>query len=529
MTHTFIPYDKVNQIAYKDLFYIDQPEKLSEFYSYSPDLQGLIEATQARKKSPVNRPLLVEVLKRHYTQTSVTDKQMSNIENLLNENTFTVVTAHQPCLLTGPAYYFYKIFSTVQLCTILKGAMPDCDFVPVFISGSEDHDFEETNHLQMFGKRIEWQTEQRGPVGRFNTDGLEASINEFLSLLGNRPAAASISEMINNAFIESAQYNEFVFKLLNELFGKYGLIVLNMDDRALKSAFIPIMQKELTERPSEKLVWETQEALLEFQYKPQAYPRDINLFYMQDQSRERIYFENNTYCINNTDIRFTEAEITGILHKYPERFSPNVVLRPVYQEFTLPDIAYIGGGGENAYWLERKRQFEYFGVFYPVIIRRNSALFITHGQWKQMQKLGLNETDIFKEEHEIITSYLESASEADFHLNSESEGIKNIFASIAAKSMHIDPTLEHTILGEGIKMIKHIESIEAKLKKALKQKEEISVNQIHNLKGKLFPANNLQERTENFFQVIATDGFEIMDNVMDKFNPLDRRFLIFFI
>jgi bacillithiol synthase len=205
------------------------------------------------------------------------------------------------------------------------------------------------------------------------------------------------------------------------------------------------------------------------------------------------------------------------------------VLRPVYQEFTLPDIAYIGGGGENAYWLERKRQFEYFGVFFPVIIRRNSALFITQGHWKHMQKLGLNEKDIFKEEHELITSYLESASDADFHLNTESEGIKNIFASIAAKAMLIDPTLEHTILGEGIKMTKNIESLEAKLKKALKQKEEISVNQIHNLKTKLFPGNNLQERTENFFQFIATDGFEIMDKVMDKFNPLDRRFLIFFI
>ena len=526
MTHTFIPY---NQIAYKDLFYIDQPEKLSNFYSFSPDIQGLIEAAKARKKYPVNRPLLIDVLKSHYAQVSVTEKQQLNIDNLINENTFTVVTAHQPCLLTGPAYYFYKIFSTIQLCTILKSTMPDCDFVPVFISGSEDHDFEETNHLQMFGKRIEWKTDQRGPVGRFTTDRLEASINEFLTLLGNRPAVASISEMINNALNESSKYNEFVFKLLNELFGKYGLIILNMDDKVLKSAFIPIMQKELTERPSEKLVWETQEALLEFHYKPQAYPRDINLFYMQDQSRERIYFENNTFCINNTDIRFTEAEIMDILHKYPERFSPNVVLRPLYQEYILPDIAYIGGGGENAYWLERKRQFEYFGVFFPAIIRRNSALFITQGQWKQMQKLGLNETDIFKDEHEIITSYLENASEADFHLNSESKDIENIFTSIANKAIHIDPTLEHTILGEGIKMIKNIESIEAKLKKALKHKEEISVNQIHNLKAKLFPGNNLQERTENFFQFIATDGLDIMDSVMDKFNPLDRRFLIFFI
>jgi bacillithiol synthase len=301
MTHTYIPYDKVNQIAYKDLFYINQPEKLSDFYSFSPDLQGLIEATQTRKKNPVNRPLLVDVLKSHYAQTGFTEKQRSNIDNLLNENTFTVVTAHQPCLLTGPAYYFYKIFSTVQLCAILKGAMPDCDFVPVFISGSEDHDFEETNHLQIFGKRIEWQTDQRGPVGRFNTDGLEVSINEFLSLLGNRPAAASISEMINDALRNASKYNEFVFNLLNKLFGKYGLIILNMDDKALKSAFIPIMQKELTERPVNNLCGRLRKHYWNFNINHKRIP-EISTCFICRISPENVFILKTTLIASTIQI-----------------------------------------------------------------------------------------------------------------------------------------------------------------------------------------------------------------------------------
>lgn len=529
MTHTYIPFEKVNQIAYKDITYINHPETLKAFYAFSPDLDGLKAASKDRNKFQVNRTLLVDVLNRHYAHQEITTKQRYNIDALIDENTFTIVTAHQPCLLTGPAYYFYKIFSTIHLCTLLKESMPSKHFVPVFISGSEDHDFEETNHLGIFGSRLEWSTTQRGPVGRFTVDGLDTVIESFLQLLGTRPEATAIRTLLTDSLKNAKSYNDFVFALLNQLFGKYGLIVLNMDDRDLKAGFIPVMQRELLERPSEKLVWQTQEALLEHNFKPQAYPRDINLFYMQDQSRERIYFDHDTFCINNTDIRFKEDEIIRLLHEYPERFSPNVVLRPLYQEFTLPNIAYIGGGGENAYWLERKKQFEHFNVFFPVILRRNSALIITQGQLKQMQKLGLNYTDLFKEEHEIITSFLEKASDSEFHLSDEVLSIKKVFESIAEKSKHIDPTLEHYVLGEGIKLLKSVENIEGRLKRSLKQKEEVSINQIRNLKSKLFPGNNLQERTESFFQFIATEGFGYMDTIMDEFNPLERKFLIFFV
>lgn len=529
MTVNHIPYHTLSHIAYKDLTYIESPEKLADFYAYTPDFEGISHAIRDRQSFPVDRSLLVDVLERQYSLIQPETVQIQNIRALARAETFTVVTAHQPCLFTGPAYYFYKIFSAITLCHRLAEQHPGHQFVPVFISGSEDHDVEEINHLSIFGNQLVWETTQRGPVGRFSVEGLEDIIRKFSELLGNRTHAGEIRDLLQQSLYSAAEYNDFVFQMLNRIFGRYGLIVFNMDDPELKKRFIPVMERELLERPSEKLVWETQEALLQFQFKPQAYPRDINLFYMQPQSRERIYFEKGMYHINNTTLSFTEAEIIRMLHTQPENFSPNVVLRPLYQEYILPNIAYIGGGGENAYWLERKRQFAFFNVFFPVIIRRNSAMIIAGGQLKQMQKLGLEWSDFLLEENKIITRYLEKSSDTDFHLNQEIADFQKIFSTIAGKARNIDPTLEQYVLGEGAKTLKSIEHIEARLKKTLKQKEEIALQQIHSLKEKLFPHNNLQERSENFFQYIAMYGFDWMDELLPYFDPMKREFSVFFV
>jgi len=524
-----IGFERVSALTHKDVFYQLQNQKLAKFIKYAPDDEGLTQAIKDRKANKINRSLIYEVVNDQYSKFTSSEKQRSNIEALLSEDAFTVITAHQPIILGGPAYYFYKICSTIHLCEHLSKEHPDKTFVPVFINGSEDHDFEEVNKLQLFGKSLTWDTNQHGPVGKFTTNNLDNLIQSVSDILGDSDLSKGLSASFAKALDNAKDYNDFVFNWLNDIFDETGLLVINMDNKKLKQNFIPILKKELLERKSESIVLETQNELHKLNFKPQAFARDINLFYMASQSRERIIYEDGLYKIHNTNLAFSEADMMTEVENHPERFSPNVVLRPIFQEFTLPNIAYIGGGGEIAYWLERKSQFEYFGVFYPVLIRRNSVMLITKSVQKSMAKLGMTEDELLLDEDAAVSLYLKKSSDTDFELDAETTKITEIFYAIAEKAKAIDPTLEHFVIGEATKIIKATESIEGRLKRSLKQKEEVSVNQIKNIKSKLFPDHGLQERKESLLQYLVSEDKDFLNELIAHLNPLQKEFLFIYL
>lgn len=528
MVHSKIPFEQISALSHKDVFYQLHADQLQDFYQFSPDKHGLSEAIKHRWQHKVDRTLVYEVLIEHYQNGTTSEKQAENIKNLLSEDCFTITTAHQPCLLGGPAYYFYKICSTIHLCRSLKASHTDLDFVPIFVNGSEDHDFDEVKSIFLFGKSVEWQHQPGGSVGRFTTEGLLEACQVVAEILGNSPIAIELMDKIFSSLRQAKTYNEFVFLWLNSLFRDYGLLVLNMDDVRLKRAFLPILKKEIFQRISAPIVQKTQEALLEKAFKPQAFARDINVFYLTQNGRERIYFEDGQYHINNTEYVYSEKEMSQHVENHPENFSPNVVLRPLYQEYILPNIAYIGGGGEIAYWLERKKQFEAFGVFFPTLIRRNSVLLISPTIQKSIEKLGLNALDFLQEEATLITQYLQQQTEANFSLDTEISSIETLFEGVAHKAKAIDPTLEAFVMGESSKTVKAIENIAARLKRSAKQKEEVHVQQLQNIKSKLFPSNGLQERKDSFLQFWVSDA-QLLDKMIDVLNPLDKHFLFIFL
>ena len=201
-------------------------------------------------------------------------------------------------------------------------------------------------------------------------------------------------------------YSTATIHLVNSLFGADGLVVAGMNDPDLKRGFIPILIEELVQQRSHELVGATSSQLNEVGFKTQATPRKINLFYLRDQIRERIVFDEGIYKVLNTDYKFNETELIAEVNQHPEHFSPNVVMRPLYQEKTFPNLAYIGGGGELAYWLERKSQFDHFKINYPMLIRRNSVLWLDQGMSKKIDKLNLNITDIFVETESVSYTHL---------------------------------------------------------------------------------------------------------------------------
>jgi len=520
-----IEYSDVSAISFKDLSYINLESFLRDFYNYTPSLDSFQQAIEDRKKQVVDRALLVEVLKENYSKIDPSTLQENNIKALESENTFTIITAHQPSLLGGPLYYVLKIASVVNLCIQLNSRYPEYTFVPIFVSGGEDHDFEEIDHLHLFGKTVRWEREASGAVGRLSTEGLNEVIEEVSGILGDNPNASAMVKTFYESLEGSDTYGDFVFKLVNLLFGKYGVIAVNMDNEKLKKRFVPIMKREILEQLSKSLVSETQENLEQHKFKAQAFPRDINLFYLCEDGRKRIEPDGDAFAVVDTNLRFTKDGLLNELENHPDRFSPNVVMRPLYQEYCLPNLAYIGGGGEIAYWLERKSQFEVFNIFYPMLIRRNSVMILNKGHLKNMAKLGFEISDIFKDKDKLIFQFINAESEVEIKLDLQKSRIEEAYKEIAEKSSAVDPSLSKSVLAEMTKQLKNIDNMESRIKRSLKSQQEVNVNKIIKLKEKLFPNNGLQERYDNFLPHYLGIGTSFFDILVENLDPLDRKFI----
>ena len=487
-------------------------------------MSSFVEAIKKRTQFPVDRPLLLASLKKQYERIGAVLPVDDHV--ILDENTFTITCAHQPSLITGPLYHIYKIASVVNLAGQLKEIHPDKAFIPVFIVGGEDHDWEEINHLHLFGRKIEWQREAGGSCGRLSTDGLEEVIREVSELFTNAPQGDAIREMLNGILDRADNYGSFHQSLIQRLFGEHGLIVLNMDDADLKRAFIPIMEKEIKEQFSFPLVSETQKQLAKIGFKPQAFCREINLFHMSPGVRERLDKDGDSFIRVDSNERYTKEELLDELRAHPERFSPNVILRPLYQEMILPNIAFVGGGGEIAYWLERKSQFEAAGVFLPILVRRNSFFIIDHATKQGMEKTGLGWEDFMQDYDTIVKHYLSEHSKAELEVNVELDMLKAAYQSLEEKADVIDPTLSKAIQAEEAKHLRQFEQLGSRLLRAEKQQHETALKRIQKVKDKLFPEDGLQERYENFMPYYSMLGDEFITSIIAISDPLESRLTI---
>jgi len=520
-----IEYERLGNWSHTDLAYLKHDPALAPFYAYKPNRKNFTSIISARKKYHVNREVLLASLKKQYaeigSQLPISDKV------ILDENTFTVTTAHQPVLFTGPLYHLYKISSTINLARQLKADHPDHHFIPFFVLGAEDHDWAETNHYFLFGKKHQWERTASGSAGRLNLDGLDFLIEEVKEIFKNALFGNEIYELLRTSLQKAKTYAQFHQALLISLFKEQGLVVFNMDDVELKRSFMPILEKELIDQFSVQYVPRTQADLEKAGFKPQAFCRPINLFYMDDGIRERLEPTTDGGVMRvDSKINYTKDEILNELHSHPERFSPNVILRPLYQEFTLPNLAYIGGGGELAYWLERKTQFEATGVHFPMLVRRNSLLLIDESTVAQIEKAGLTWEDLLAEYDSIVKSFLHRQSTGDLTFEEEQKRINGAYDELAAKAQRLDPTLASAILAEKSKQIKAFEQLGSRLLRAEKQNQETNLNRIKKLKEKLFPDGGLQERHDNMMSFYAAYGKDLINDLITVCDPMEEKFTI---
>lgn len=524
---TYIDYQSTNSFSELVYDYIQGKEQLKPFFAFSPDRQGIEQSITMRRDFPVNRIALVNALQNQYQSLHKIEVVDNNILSLAEENTYTICTAHQPNLLTGYLYFFYKILHAIKMAEDLNSQHPELHFVPVYYMGSEDNDLDELGQFWYEHKRYKWTAEgQKGAVGRMKTKSLKALFEDLFRKFG--PPGQYCEELITlitDSYLQKDTIGEASQYLVHQLFGHYGLIVLNPDDKQFKTLFSSIIRDELLHQNAFEMV-SKQSELLAKDYKAQAFPRPINLFYLNENIRERIEKEGNIWNVLNTNIQFTEAELLSEIDKHPENFSPNVILRGLFQETILPNICFIGGGAELAYWLQLKPIFEFYKVFYPVLFLRQSVQIITIETQKLIAQSKLDIKHIFDNTEEIIKQQIIENKGISWDLHLESVSIAQSLKTIQEKAILIDKTLERSAEASLSKIKKQIAILEQKMYRAEKRKEKERILKITRIKGMVYPEGGLQERVENFMPYFLQNGFSIFDTIKKSIKPFDNLFII---
>ncbi|WP_162903180.1 bacillithiol biosynthesis cysteine-adding enzyme BshC [Taibaiella koreensis] len=521
-----IPHQATTFFSRLNTDYLSGHEALASFYQFSPDDAGLDQAIAARKQFPVNRQVLVDTLRRQYRNHTLYEAVSSNIDALADHNTFTICTAHQPNLMTGYLYFIYKIIHAARLARHLQERRPEHRFVPVFYIGSEDADIDELSVFRFNGIRFRWQTEQAGAVGRMSTNDLQPLLGQLTALIGPPgDNAERLKDIIHNAYRQHSTIAEATRYIVNELLGQYGVVVIDPDDAALKQLFLPILHQELFAPRAHELVQQTSQAL-EQEYGAQAYSRPINLFYLKDDIRERIEQHGDEWRVLRSDIRWNRTGLEQELAAHPERFSPNVILRGLFQESILPNVAFIGGGSEVAYWLQLKPVFDHYKVFFPALVLRQSVLWIDAAASRLQRKTGLSDEELFQSSEKLVRAFVHKHTHKDLALEDTRQQLNQLFDQIKTKAVNVDITLRASAEAALTKMRHQLDTMEKKMMRAEKRNMAEQLSQIYKLKNRLFPNESLQERYDTFMPYFLEQGPAFFDILMEATLPYGNQFLV---
>lgn len=484
--------------------------------AFKPFHTGLVSTTAATEAASnratsfdqSKRNTLVEVLHKQYEHLAPDDKTRAQIDVLSASNAVTIATGHQLNLFTGPLYFWYKILDVINGAAAMQQADGKHQYVPVFWMASEDHDFEEINHFFLGEQKVRWEAVAAGAVGRMPTTGLDAVLDELTPYWNSTDQGKELLALFAESYLQEGTLAKATRRLVHQLFGADGIIVVNGDDAALKSMFVPALKAEVSEQITHKAVAQTNSALKKEvkDFKPQVNPREINLFYLLDDKRSRITTDANLFGTTENPSKWTLQSLGEEIEKHPERFSPNALMRPLYQECVLPNIAYIGGGGELAYWLQLKTTFEAFDIPYPLLQHRTTVLLMSEKQVKKCNKLNLPIADLFLPTAVFINKRVRQISDIDIDFSSQRELLKDNFKAFHDLASQTDKSFLGAVEAQEKKQLKGLDKLENRLLKAQRKKLQDEVVRATDIRNDLFPNNRLQERTAHFSAFVSEAG-----------------------
>lgn len=515
-----IPFETTQSFNQFFVDFVNQKESLQPFYHRYPKVENFKAQVEEKSKSysAQTRQVLVSSLQKQYEGLTISDAVGANVSMLAEENTFTVTTGHQLNIFTGPLYFIYKIATVINACKQLKVQYPEYNFIPVYWMASEDHDYDEIKYFKLYGKKYVWETKQQGAVGRFHT-------KEFEALLKDIPGNIDI---FRKAYTKNTTLSGATRQYVNELFGSEGLLIVDGDDQALKNLLKNVIREDIFKNTTKQLVDATNARLETLGYKPQIYCRDINFFYLEDGLRSRIEQKGEIFEVVDTTIKFTRQELEKLIESNPEKFSPNVILRPLYEEIILPNLGYCGGPAEVIYWLQLKDVFTHFSTPFPILIPRNFGMVVDPPTARKIEKSELELDEIFFEKNYLFNHYILKRSREKLTVNGERKLIEQQFEKIKEQAEKVDKSLSPLVAAETRRLIKSLEKIEQKLLKAEKRHQSDKLRQLEAIKDTLFPNGSLQERSDNFLNFYQQDP-DFINKILQSFNPFDLRFNVLYL
>ncbi len=516
--------------------YLDEKPSLNVLYNRFPSLENfkfqIEEKQKAFEKNSIvfsgeeKRKRLVNVLKQQYSHINASKITRNHIENLRDSKTFTITTGHQLNIFTGPLYFLYKIISTINLAKQLKTIYPQYNFVPIYWMATEDHDFKEINFFNFKRKKIQWNSNQKGAVGHFNTKGFTEIFKAISTEFGLGKHADTLKKWFKDAYVKHNNLAEATCYLANKLFGNYGLVILNSDCKSLKEVFVPNIEKEIVEQTAFNTVTATNKIINSLNLKVQVNPREVNFFYMTNGIRERIMYNKGVFKVNNTPISWSKDGIKKEIVNHPDRFSPNVIMRPLYQEVILPNLCYIGGSGEIIYWLQLKSNFDAHKVTFPMVLLRNSVLFKTKKQSNKQQKLTITNADLFLNRNTFINKKVRQISNINIDFSEQTRHLETQFKTLHKLAEETDKSFLSAVKAQEVKQIKGLKHLEKRLLKAQKRKLSNQIARCTNLQEQLFPNQGLQERHLNFSELYLEYGEKLIPALIKALQPLKSELII---
>ena len=497
-----INFRKTNMFSKKFNEFIESHTK-EEYY---PSYNNLEAVTNKVKLSREQREILSDVISDQYADIETREKVRENIESLKADNSFTVTTGHQLNIFSGPLYIIYKIISVIKLSENLSARHPKKKFIPVYWMASEDHDFDEIRRFFSKGKAYEWDIDTSGAVGDIDPSSIK-------KLAGMIPDSLSVFE---DAYSSSKSLSEAVRKYMNTLFESYGLVVFDPSSRRLKRISSDLMRSDILENTTSHVEKSSSE-------KSGVYVRQINFFYMDKGLRSRIELVGNNFIVNGTDIKFSREEMGKEIEKYPERFSPNVIMRCLYQQTIMPNVAYVGGPAEVIYWLGFRKFFNEYGKLYPVIVPRDSVLIISGKSSKTMARYGLDVEDIFLGKSHLEKKSLGVLSDQDKNFSAEISQIRDQFESMAKKFKSVDKTMSPHLLANAKKTEKILSQVEKRYIKSQKDQDKTMMTKVATLLYDSFPEGTPQERKENIMSFYTST---LIGELHENLDPMKLKFKI---
>lgn len=486
-----------------------------------------------------DKNVLIDILKRQNLDFGGDESTVHNIELLKSDETFAVVTGQQVGLYTGPLYTILKTITSIKLAKNLKERFPQFNFVPVFWLESEDHDLEEANHVYLIDKQNELVRvgfeQQPGneddaskksskPVGSTEFDEMVNSINEQLrSNLLDTDFKDKIMDLILDCYKEGADYKSAFARMMNVLFKDHGVILIDPSDHEIKRLLVPVFERELNTSPKlcESII--TTSVELEKHYDLQVKPKVINMFFLHNGNRLLIEpRDGGKYALRNSKRRFENEELMNLLQESPELFSPNVVLRPICQDYLLPTVAYVGGPGEISYFAQFKPVYQHYGITMPVIFPRASVTIIENKISKFMNNFNVKLEDIFHHNF-LVSKVVDKLSEVKIEdeISKYTDEMNKIFYDMRNMTVKVDQTLLNVVDNMKEKTKQNFEQFKNKLINAQAKKSETTTTQIDKVTNNIYPNHNLQERVINITYFLNKYDEAFMKKLFHEIDPVN--------